>query len=421
MTTTRATLAGTTLSATLAIALCAPAFAQSGPLIGFGADLNGSNSAILDQALCNPAMVVCTNVLPGPAQPHAGGAAFDPHRESLWHTEGTRLFEVTPDGCVRGCATPAALVLGPNSLVGGLTFDTRPNQLIHVESVPGVAAIVTYQLTPSQRCPTRLGACRVMLPTQRHLAGAIALDAKRDHLYVATSLFAAGAAPQNGILLIDRNDPQCAPRCLLTAQNCGRGTLQAIRAMAYDECDDRLYVSDGRQTSVFRVQHAGTRCPRLLAETCCPTNAPNGQFWAGFDRRPIEPRRLGGGCLPRRSCPTCPTPPTLSTSGAAVIGNTSFRFHIGDAPAGTTGFVIFTPGSCVPQNFSCGTLYPALPTMVLGPMPLAGGACSAGADFPLPIPENFALCNLLLCAQGLLICPNGGLGLTNAQVIPINP
>lgn len=407
-------------AALLSATICLPAAAQTGPLIGFGADSAGQNPAFLEQALCNPAMVTCTNVLPAPVRTYSGGAAFDPRRRSLWHTEGTRLFEVGLDGCTRGCVTPAGLVLGPTSLVGGLTFDNAAEQLIHVESVAGMAAIVTYDFPPGQPCPVRLTQCRVPLPTGNHYAGAIALDNKRDQIWIAAS-DVGRTGPANRLLLVDRNDPNCSVRCLLGAQSCGSGPLGAIRAMAYDECDDRLYVSDGRQTTVFLVRHPSpTACPILVPETCCATNAPNGQLWAGFDRLPVEPRRIGGGCLPRRTCPSCATPPVLTTFGAPVVGNSDFQFRIEDAPTGTSAFVIFTPGPCSPQAFGCGTLFPALPTLVLGPVPVLGsGTCNGGARFPLPIPENHGLCDLLLCAQGILVCPAGGLGLTNGQVVPI--
>jgi hypothetical protein len=404
---------------TLFLALTAPLAAQGGPLIGFGADPAGAQPALMRQALCNPTGVVCTNVLPAPVAAHAGGAAFDPRRESVWHSEGTRLFEVAPDGCVQGCARPADLALGPNSLVGGLTFDTTAGLLIQVESIGGQGAIVSYEFPAGQVCPQRQSSCVFPLSSADHHVGAVALDARRDLLYVAASDFTRNG-PFNRIMVFDRNVPGCQVLCMQLAQNCGRSVLQAIRAMAYDECADRLYVSDGRQTVVFAVRRAGAGCPSFAPESCCPTAAPNGQLWAGFDLLPISPRRLGEGCLPRRSCPTCPTPPALTTFGAPVVGNAAFQFRIADAPTGSNAFVIVSPGPCNPLPFGCGTVFPSLPTLVLGPTAVLGaGTCDGGARFPLPIPANFGLCDLLLCAQGILVCPAGGLGLTNAQVVPI--
>ncbi|MBK8979649.1 MAG: hypothetical protein IPM29_27435 [Planctomycetes bacterium] len=407
------------LLTTAAAALASAAAAQSGPLIGFGADPLGANPATLRQALCNPAATACLNTLPAPAEAWSGGAAVDPVRNSLWHSQGTRLLELGLDTCATGCAMPADLVLGPVSRVGGLTFDATAGTLLHVESVPGIAAVVTYGFTATGGCPTRIGVCRFPLPTAAHHAGAIALDRADDLLFVAASDFGP-AGPQNRILVIDRNGPGCDPICYLPALACNRGTLQAIRAMAYDACARRLYVSDGRQTAVFVVQMGSTRCPTLIAESCCPTAAPGGQLWAGFDRLPTAPRQLGGGCLPPRVCPTCPTVPRLTATGLPVLGNAGFGFRIEDAPNTSTGFVVVNVGPCGNVPFGCGTLFAQPPVLAIGPAPMLGAACGGSGAFPLALPDNVALCNLLLCAQGLVVCQAGGLGLTNGLVVPLS-
>ena len=258
--------------------------------------------------------------------------------------------------------------------------------------------------------------CQFPLPTGRHLAGAVALDPDTGLRFVATSRFVVGADPQNRIVVVDRS---CGVRCFLPAPNCGRGQLGPIRAMTYEACARRLYVSDGRQTVVFRVVPNATGCYTLTAESCCPTNAPQGQFWAGFDLLPFDRGQLGSGCLPRRTCAPCPTPPRLDALGAPVVGNAWFGFRIEDAPALANAFVLVQPGGCTPAAFGCGTLFAPGAPLLLGPVPTAGAGCGATADFGLPIPPATSLCDVLLCAQGVLVCREGGIGLTSAKIVLI--
>ena len=81
--------------------------------------------------------------------------------------------------------------------------------------------------------------------------------------YLATSIFGV-AAPSNILLVYRRGDPTCQPVCRIPVNSCLTGNLQAIRALAYDECKETIYISDGRQTSEQRViWPAGAACPTL--------------------------------------------------------------------------------------------------------------------------------------------------------------
>jgi hypothetical protein len=408
------------LSLILAPALSVLATAQTGPLVGYTTNPGAPAQAILRQDLCNPPTVVCPNALPPLPDPHAGGFARDPHRGLLWHTNGNRLQSLDPSAsataCRPLCTMPNMLVLGPTSLAGGLTYDTARRSLLQVESIPGAAAIVEYVFSAGADCPQGTLACRFTLPAVDHLSGAIALDRKRNIVYVAASTFSGPVVPQNRILLIDRG--RCEIRCSLPLQTCLTGTIGPIRAMAYDECADVLYVSDGRQTSVQDVVWGTAVCPTLRPLSCCPLGAPSGMLWADFDLEPIAPRILGSSCT-LRPCANCPSM-ALGTVGDAVVGNGSWAFTISQAPAGATGFVIFNFGACQPIPFGCGQVLPVLPAFVRGPVALGGiGACDGNGVFPTPIPNDFNLCDALLCAQGVVLCPGGGFGLTNGLVIPI--
>ena len=65
------------------------------PLIGFTSNRSAPTSNITGQRLCNPPVTICPNALPAPVDEWAGGAAYSPFRDSVWHTQGTRLQEST--------------------------------------------------------------------------------------------------------------------------------------------------------------------------------------------------------------------------------------------------------------------------------------------------------------------------------------
>ncbi len=369
--------------------------------------------------VCDPPIVHCTNVLPPPTVDWAGGAAYDPMRDVVWHTEGTRILEVDQNTCKSGCLVPATQALGATSRASGLTINPARREMYELETVPGFAAITTWSLSPVN-CPQPRSTCRIPLPTTRHRAGAIAFDQKRDVIYVASSVF-GGLTPNNVLLLYRRGDPNCQPFCRIPVSACATGQLQSIRAMAYDECKDQILISDGRQTSTQAViWAAGASCPTLRPQSCCPLNHPRAEFWYGFDIRSITARSLGGSCLPS-ACPSCPSM-SFDAVGAAVPGNGAFGFAFDNAPSGSTGFAFLNVGGCQPIPFLCGRFYPVVNGSLIniGPIPLGGaGACGGSGFAPVPLPNNFNLCNLLICAQGVVVCPSGGIGLTNAEVVPI--
>jgi hypothetical protein len=411
------------LTATLsAVALLGGALtSQSGPLIGFTA--NAASSNITVQRLCDPPLTDCTNALPVPSQPYAGGLAYDPMRNSTWHTQGTRILEIGRDGCPTGCAMAATRAMGTNSLASGLKIDPATERLYELETIAGVAAITEWQFVAGAPCPRPLSTCRIVLPSATHHAGALAFDQKRRLIYVASSVFGA-AVPANTLLVLRQGDPSCTPICTIPVRSCLTGLLQAITAMTFDECSDTLYLSDGRQTSVQVAVFSPTSpCPVLRPVACCVLNHPAGETWYGFDIMSIVGRRLGGSCT-SRPCPNCPNM-SFDAVGAAVPGNGSFGFRFDDAPTGARGYVFINFGACSAVPLFCGTFFPALvpPPIGLGPILLNGaGVCDGTGFMPVPIPNDFNLCNALLCVQGLVVCSSTagiGLGLTNAVVVPI--
>ncbi|MBK8974834.1 MAG: hypothetical protein IPM29_02820 [Planctomycetes bacterium] len=55
--------------------------------------------------------------------------------------------------------------------------------------------------------------------------------------------------------------------------------------------------------------------------------------------------------------------------------------------------------------------------------PLVGSGCNARVTYPVPVPLDYALCDGVLCFQGVVLCVNApvpGLSLTNALQIVVD-
>jgi len=392
-----------------------------GQLIGFTAQ--SASSGITRQTICQPPTNVCPNALPEPTQAYAGGAAYNPADHSVWHTQGTRLVQNYIDTCKQPCLTAAFLSLGPNSQASGLTINPARNEMYQVESLPGTAAVVTYSLkNPAGPCPVMMTACKVALPSAVHLAGAIAYDQKRDLIYVAASVFGA-AAPQNTLYIYRRADPSCQPFCKVQVDQCSTGILQAIRGMAYDECQDVMYLTDGRQTSTQVVIWAAN-CPTFRPLNCCVLNHPAGELWYGFDIE-SEHARLAGKSCTQPSCAACPNL-SLNAVGDPAIGNFQFGAQFANGPTGGVGLVFMGPGPCQVPGLPilCGELYTPLPLFLLGATGLAGaGICDGQGVVSAAIPNDHTLCGGIVCLQGVVICFGApiGIGLTNGVQIRFGP
>ena len=242
------------LTLTLAAGLLPAQVQTRGHLIGYTAPTGSpalTPPAVLRQTVCNPLERVCATADIGiPVATHAGGLAYDGGAKAVWYTQGTRLFQISLDGCERLCAAATERTLGTGTLTTGLAFSEARRSLYQLESIPGVAALHTLSAVP---CPPRsTGACRFQLPSNRHLAGAVAIDQRNGFVFYAASIFDPAAAnPQNVVLGAQLSNP-CNIVCRLPVPNCGRVSLRAIRGMAYDDCDGVLYVTDGSQTTILR-------------------------------------------------------------------------------------------------------------------------------------------------------------------------
>lgn len=377
-------------------------------LVGFTAQVD---SNLTRQRICQPPGTVCPNALPAPGQPWAGGAVYSPFEPSIWHTNGTRLQSNRVADCKILCNVAATLALGPGSLASGLTLDPFREQLHQLETTQGFGARVTYRLGVT--CPARVSACKFLLPSTLHYATAIALDRKHDRILVGTSRFIPD--PQNRILVMKRDDPGCRVPCQLAAPKCGAAALGPIRAMAYDEATDQLFVSDGRQTAVYRVDWT-LACPTLIPVKCCSLNHPKGEFWVGFDVPSGSATSISKSCTD----PNFPSSPglLLTTNGDAAAGYKAFKFKVYFAPAGTVGLLLWLFDTRRPPlPFSCGRVYP-FPWHVSFAMVMQGGDKD---EVPVPIP-NSLWTTTPTTAQTVLFDlgkRTPGIALTNALIVPV--
>jgi len=400
------------------LAVVVPAQTTRTRLIGFASDPAAALAGdILQQELCDPATRVCPSPLPAPTVPHAGGAAYSAFDRTVWHTQGTRIVATSIDGCQLRCAVSANLVLGAASVATGLEVSEARYQLLQLESIPGVAALSTWHI---RSCPPAvIGACRITLPTPLHLAGAVALDERHGLVLYAASVFNA-VLPANQVLVARASDP-CNVLCAFDVAGCGAAArLGPITGMAYDSCEQLLYVTDGTQTAIYGNRIGTTPCD-FQPVGCCP-RSPGlaGRRWHGIDVEPVHPAAVGVNCLDRR-CPNC-TAMTMTAVGDPTVGNPRFAIEIAGAP--TNGFfqLGIAAGPCRPIGLPifCGNWHTDLATLVLLPfVSLSGSAtCDGAATIGLPVPQDYTLCGATLCVQGIVVCVPLALppavGLTNA-------
>lgn len=143
--------------------------------------------------------------------------------------------------------------------------------------------------------------------------------------------------------------------------------------------------------------------------------------FADFAMTPVTWRRLGLSCVPSAACASCPAV-ALTPAGDALIGNTSFSIALTNGPTGGAGVCLLGFGSASPTPLPilCGLLYPRLPLIDLGSVPLTGsGTCDGSGVVPLGIPNQAGLMGLFVTLQSAYLCPAGGVGLTEGIEITI--
>jgi hypothetical protein len=405
----------------LALALAAPALLAQGTgttaprLIGFTSSSSSLAPLIQRQDLCRPSQRVCPTGMAPAAAAWAGGAAYDARHRSVWHTQGTRIAEIDIDNCRLLCSNAAVLALGAGSLASDLALSEARLEFYELETIPGVAALNIRHL---RSCPLNLlSTCRIPLPTNRHLAGAMAVDEELGLIYYASSIFGpvTTVGPQNAILVARLGNP-CNIVCRFTVDVCGTTRLGPITAMAYDPCADQLYVSDGAQTVTLQ-RDPTTVCSFRPVACCAPS--PSAQTWHGFDIESDHPGQVGQSCF-GPGCAGCNSM-TLSGIGDPAIGNGAFALSIDNGEANAIAILGLGIGACVRPGVGIGCGFWHVPGAILFPAQILGGlGCNGSAYYPLPIPALYQLCGVQVCTQAFVICPGGGFGLTNAVQLTLS-
>jgi hypothetical protein len=405
-------LVRTTLSLAGAAALATSALAQT-TLVG-GAAAGGVPS-IIRQRNCQQ-QIVCQPILNLPAAPPAGGSAYDPIRQVIWDTDGMLLVSVsyltTGGPCRVACAAAPVPGLPAGALASGLAFQ---------EDGTGAGVLwcvdTSFQLQafawPTRSCPGVGQRCSIaaFMPTPAHRPGGLAVSEANRTIFFSASDFTGGAA-NNWVFGANLANP-CQPICRLQVGGCAGLALGPITGLAFDDCSNTMYLTDGRTvaTATYFPPTAIAPC-RLNITACCPTTALTPTYY-GLCVEPTHHSTAGTNCL-NAPCPPCPM--NLTAVGDASLGNSTFAFRLNAAPPGTA-FCIFNVGACTPGfPFLCGTFHLPLmpPPIILSTVPTVGGACAAVANHPLPIPLSPWLCGAPISAQDIVVCAVGGFGLSNA-------
>jgi hypothetical protein len=399
--------------ATLAVAalplLAAMLRAQVPPvfLAGNATHSGATHNVVL--APCTVPVPLCTPQIDA-ALGALGGAAYDAVNHVMWHSNGSRLqssLAALGFECDLPCDAPS-----PIPSVTGLAFDARTSSLWLLGAAPEIARAA---VPPGGVCPEVGARCSLagLLPRGTVAAG-LAFSEKRGLLFYAAS--APGPNPVNVIVVAAAAEP-CRAVCTIDL-GAAFGAPQAdpITGLGYDDCDDELFAVAGN-AGIVRARLGFPGCTLLTRSLCVP---PGDYRFNGLCLQAPLPRVVGRTCL-GAGCPTCST--RLRANGA-TLGNHQFGFAVFSAPASGFAVPVFGRGACgAGLPFACGSFFPQLapPPIVLPPLPLPGlSTCTGAGEVTLPIAADGALCGIVLCLQAAVLCPAGGLGLTNALEIRVH-
>jgi hypothetical protein len=329
----------------------------------------------------------------------------------IWDTDGVELIGVSATSsppCRIVCpAFPVPVVAG--ALATGLAFDEGRDALWMIDTGPNLSLL---RLTATSRCPAPASRCNLatVIPTT-HQPGGLAFSERRQLLFYSSSSF---ATPGANIVYVAPVATPCEPSCRITVFSsfgCGGAPLGPITGLAYDDCADRLNLTDGRVV----VRATFVPACGVINLQCCPAALVAAYY--GLCLETDHPVAKGKPCQ-ASACAPCPAM-QLSAVGDPSLGNSQFGLRLDNGPTGGLAFVLLDGGACgAGAAFLCGLYYPAAlpPALILGPTVLGGaGACGGNATQPLPIPMDPTLCGVNLCTQAITLCmPALGLGLTNA-------
>jgi hypothetical protein len=357
-----------------------------------------------------------------------GGTAYDAARKAAWVSDGTKIALQQTGAAQVSCLMSATLSgTGTGYTVTGLAHCNKRKELVQMELVVGSSSnSMVLRFYDTSACPPKLlkTTCSFPIPSGNTagIAHGLAYDEARDLIFWTTS--------QNGTAGWTNtvNYINYAVACLSVKPKsftlpvftkCG-GTNGAVKAMTYNSCTQILYVTEG--TVMLKMDLSNLASPKNLnaSQACCKF-AVKGKGWAGLAIVPKSvTKSVGTSCL-GTGCPNCSSMSLAFVGGDLALGNKDLALQITGAPGGGLAGFYLSPGNCQTPGFSllCGAVHPVISAglpLFIGNFPLSGTSCAGTLKLPTPVPSSASLCNLPICAQFLIRCPQGGLaaGFTNA-------
>ena len=202
----------------------------------------------------------------------------------------------------------------------------------------------------------------------------------------------------------------CTVRRIFRVSCPNASNLLSLRGITLHGCRDLLYVTDNMGT-VAAVTTSGN-----VLRCCRYQRVQPARFLVGLDLDFDGGTVVGRGCT-GPNCPPCM--PEASLRGLPTLPSRCFGVRLDNAPTnGRAVLMLNIGGPCptIPIAGLCGPLYIGAPNWFSPMMPITptgAGLCDGSAFFSLPIPNNYFLCGLEICAQWLTLCPAGGLGISN--------
>ncbi len=333
---------------------------------------------------------------------YAGGAAYDPRHDATWVSDGKSLELMSLANCKVMVSVPAQ-VMNPAAVVSGLACYDGGRRLLQLETMPGYAALRSYDVTTLAVVPLRDG-CTLPLPTNTYCAG-LAIDEASGTVWV--SVTEPRILTARNFMRASRLSSKCVPLCEFEIPVCGPPLIGSeVTGLAFDICTSRLFASFSLHTLPIKIIDAAKCSYRL--EPCCDKGLAG--KWRGLALRSTASLRFYAWGCTGKGCQNCPNLRTLPFGGLPAVGNSAFGFDLVDAPLPSFAIMIVGAGRCTKGlglPFLCGAIYPSLqpPTFFLGPFALTGsGQCQGTLTLPLPIPADPGLCGAELCFQWVVIC-----------------
>src|SRR5262249_45584916 len=151
-------------------------------------------------------------------------------------------------------------------------------------------------------CPLVLsGTCNAPIGAAGQIIAGLASSDGQRLLYYSSSTF--GAAAANNWIMVTRQSSPCQPICRLQMPSCPGVVLGPITGLAYDECTNVLWATDGANEVGVTITIGATGCS-IQQVACC--KVPGTERYVGLCIQPSQATSLGTSCT-STPCAACPT------------------------------------------------------------------------------------------------------------------